>query len=307
VIGMICALATMISLLLPDPPRPRPAAMVLELRGRVEVRPVTGDARPVKVGELLYAGERLALAGDGSATVAILGVGTQERLAAGSLAIVGPGGCTPGSAVLERREQRPAVARTMKGVRATSGDGRKAVTNLRAGAGDDPPAITPIESATVPSDRPGFAWPPKEGAKGYRIKLRSGAGRELWSAEATEPKLDYPAGKEPLKQGYVFRWEVTELDFRPVVTGQFIRATEPELKQLQELKPLGASDDRADLLAAAMSYRRLGCYAEAIAAYERLANLAPGETLYREELADLYRLAGRPGDAEKAARGAKGQ
>ena len=87
---------------------------------------------------------------------------------------------------------------------------------------------------------------------------------------------------------------MTDLDFRPVATGQFMVATESELKQMEELKPLAAGDDRADLLAAALSYRRLGCYAEAIAAFERLARLAPDEAVYREELAELYRQAGRP-------------
>ena len=120
------------------------------------------------------------------------------------------------------------------------------------------------------------------------------AGRELWRSEATGPKLDYPAGQEPLKRGYLYRWEVTDQDSRPVTSGQFLVATESELKQFEELRQLAASGDRADLLAAALSYRRLGCYAEAIAAFERLAKRAPDEALYREQLAELYRQAGRP-------------
>jgi Flp pilus assembly protein TadD len=87
---------------------------------------------------------------------------------------------------------------------------------------------------------------------------------------------------------------VTDQDFHPVATGQFRVTTESELKQLEELRPLAAGGDRTDLLAAALSYRRLGCYAEAIAAFERLAKLAPDEALCREELAELYRQAGRP-------------
>jgi hypothetical protein len=290
---MLCAFATMMSvLLLTDPPRPKPAAMVLDLKGRVELKAVGGEVRPTKVGDLLYAGERLVLPADGAATVAILGVGAQERLAGGSEATVGPRGCTPDSAVAERREQRPTVARTMKSVRAASGDGRKAVATLRSG-NDEPPAITPIQGATVAADRPGLAWPSAKGAKGYRVKLISGAGRELWRAESTEPKLSYPAGKEALSLGYVYRWEVTDLDLHPVATGQFMVATESERKQMEELKSLAAGEDRADLLAAALSYRRLGCYAEATAAFERLARLAPDAAVYREELAELYRQAGR--------------
>jgi hypothetical protein len=181
----------------------------------------------------------------------------------------------------------------MKGVRPAPGDGRKAAMSLRS-IGDEPLAITPIQGATVATDRPGFAWPTTKGSKGYRVKLLSGDGREFWQAEATGPKLDYPEGREALKRGYLYRWEVTDQDSRPVAAGQFLVATESELKQMEELRLLAAGDDRADLLAVALSYRWLGCYAEAIAAYERLAVLAPGEPLYWKELAELYRRAGRP-------------
>ena len=171
-------------------------------------------------------------------------------------------------------------------------------------SGDEPPAITPIQGATVAADRPGFAWPAAKEAKSYQVKLLSGDGRELWRSEATGPKLDYPAGREALKRGYLYRWEVTDPASRPVTSGQFLVATESELKQLEELRQLAASGDRADLLAAALSYRRLGCYTEAIAAFERLAKLAPEVAVYREELADLYRQAGRPEDVKQEARGA---
>jgi hypothetical protein len=300
---MICTLATMMSLLLSDPPRAKPAAMVLDLKGSVQLTSPGGEARSAKVCDLLYAGDRLAIPADGAATVAILGLGAQERLAPASEATVGPDGCTPATAVVERREQRQAVARTMKGVRPAPGDGRKAAMALRS-SGDEPPAITPIHGAMVAADRPGFSWPPAKEAKGYWVKLLSGDGRELWRAEAVGPKLDYPDGREVLKRGYLYRWEVTDQDSHPVTSGQFLVATEAELKQLEELRPLTAGGDRADLLAAALAYRRLGCYAEAIAAFERLAKLAPDEGVYRDELAELSRQAGRPEDLKRGGRGA---
>jgi hypothetical protein len=290
---MIGTFTAMMFLLLSDPPRPKPAAMVLDLKGSVQLKSVGGEARPAKVCDLLYAGERLVIPADGEATVAILGLGAQERLAPEFEATVGPDGCTPVTAVAERKKQRSSVARTMKGVRPAAGDGRKAAISLRS-SGDETPAITPIQGATVTAFRPGFAWPTTKGSKGYRVKLLSGDGREFWQAEATGPKLDYPEGREALKRGYLYRWEVTDQDSRPVTSGQFLVATESELKQVAELRRLAEGDDRADLLAAALSYRRLGCYADAIAAYERLTGLAPDEPLYRKELAELYRRAGRP-------------
>jgi hypothetical protein len=284
----------MIHLLPADLPRPKPAAMVLALKGPVELRTAAGKARPVQVEELLYPGDRLAVPAAGAATLAFLGVGVQEWLAPGSEATVATGGCKPASAVVQRREQRPAVARTMKGVRAADGDDRKAAgANFRFGGASPPPAILPIEGSTVATDRPNFAWPRTNLAKGYRVTLASGAGRELWRAETTAPSLAYPTGKEGLTRGYVYRWEVTDLDSQPVVSGAFTVATESELKQMADLRPMAAGDDRAELLAAALTYRRLSCFTEAIAALERLVTLAPEEPAYREELAELYRQAGR--------------
>ena len=46
-------------------------------------------------------------------------------------------------------------------------------------------------------------------------------------------------------------------------------ATESELTQLEELKGVTDSPDRADRLAAALAYRRLGASAEAIGAFDK--------------------------------------
>lgn len=295
---MIHVLATMMSLVLADPPPPsaKPSAMVMDLKGRVEVKSAGAGARTAKVGDLLRLGDRLIVPADGGATLAFLGIGARERLKAGSEATVGPEGCAPASAVAERRKHRPAVSRTMRGVRPASGDIAHAAAVGRGadGDGEPPPAIEPIQGATVADDRPAFAWPAAKGAKGYRVRLLAeGSGRLIWQAETTGPKLAYPEGASALGRGYVYRWVVTDTDSRPVVAGRFVSADDSERRQLEELKPLADSDDRADLLAAALSYRRLKCDARAIAAFERLAKMAPKEPFYRNELADLYRRAGR--------------
>ena len=63
-------------------------------------------------------------------------------------------------------------------------------------------------------------------------------------------------------------------------------------------KELGRSGERADRLSAAMAYRRLGAYAEAIAAYEGLVREMPEEPAFRQTLADLQRIAGLRKEAE---------
>jgi hypothetical protein len=305
---MMITLATALSLSLSAPPRPRPAAMVLDLAGRVEIKTSEGKAQEARVGDLLYPGERLSVPAGGSATVAVLREGAQERLRPGAEATVGAGGCTPPEAVAERKGQRPAVARTMRGLRPAPGDGRKAGSSFRGDAAERPQATTPVYGATVAADKPDLAWPAADGVKSYRVRLvAEGSGREVWRAEANEPRLSYPEGKPALDRGTVYRWIVTGPDYGEVASGSFAVATEGELRQLDELKALTAGEDRADLLAAALSYRRLGCYVEAIAAYERLAKLAPEEPAYREALGQLYRVAGRGGDGAGPKPGPEGR
>ena len=80
-------------------PRPRPAAMLLDLTGKVEIRPVDGPPKVAEPGDLLYPGERLSVPTDGSATLSILGAGARETIKPGTEATVGPKGCTPPGSV----------------------------------------------------------------------------------------------------------------------------------------------------------------------------------------------------------------
>lgn len=275
----------------PPKPKPRPAAMVLDLRGKVEIRPTEGQPKAAEPGDLLYPGERLAVPAGGSATLSILGAGVRESIRPGSEATVGPKGCSPPGSIAARKEQPRAVASTMKNLRPAPGDGRKAGVGFRSGDGRKQ-AVSPISGATVRSDRTDLAWPASTEAKTYRVKLVSGAGRELWKVEAKEPRAIYPADKPALVRGYVYRWEVTDEQFRPVASGDFTVASESELAQLDELKPLAESPDRADRVAAGLSFRRLAAFAEAIATFERLTRESPDDPFARQILAELRKQAG---------------
>ena len=61
-----------------------------------------------------------------------------------------------------------------------------------------------------------------------------------------------------------------------------------------------AGKDRAESLAAALTYTKMGAYAEDLATYELLARLVPEEPAYQEALAGLYLRAGRPEEARAA-------
>jgi hypothetical protein len=300
---MIATLVTATSMLLVAQGRPRPAALVLDLTGSVQIRPADGPSKRAEVGDLLYPGERLSIPADGSAALAILGVGAQERIKPGSEATVGPQGCTPPEAVVQRKAQPRGVAGTLKGLRPAPDDARKAGASFRGTEDlpEAPPAVTPIYGSVVASDRPAMAWGAVAGAKGYRVKLLSSAGRGLWRAETQELRLDYPEGQEPLQRGYVYLWEVYDTEGRQVAASTFSVATESQRKRLAELPAPEAGEDRAELLLAALAYTLLGAYTEALAIYERLARMAPEVSAYQEALASLYARAGRP-EAARAAR-----
>jgi serine/threonine protein kinase/formylglycine-generating enzyme required for sulfatase activity len=81
-----------------------PLAMILEVRGTVQLQS-SRDPRPQPVPQmLLYAGDRLSLADDAQVRLVVLSDLHQERLRPGSEATVSRKGCEPAEAVSERSE-----------------------------------------------------------------------------------------------------------------------------------------------------------------------------------------------------------
>jgi formylglycine-generating enzyme required for sulfatase activity len=76
-----------------------PAALVLEVRGVVELRPRKGAAKQAAPDVLLFSGDRLRLAADGHVRLVVLSDLHQEWLAPGHEATVGRQGCAPTEAV----------------------------------------------------------------------------------------------------------------------------------------------------------------------------------------------------------------
>ena len=244
----------------------------------------------------------------GGVTLLFFETGAKERVKAGATVTIGPGGCEPREAVERLPSVSRSVAATLRDLRSPSGQ-EFASTSLRGTRepnGSAPPAVTPIDASTVVSDRPRLSWKARLVAKTYRVQMRvGGSQRLLWTAATNESSLTYPSGQPPLRRGRVYVWEVSDQDGRSVVSGRFTVATAPEASKLAAFEPLARSDDPADLLAAAVVLLAHGVDDQALIVYERLAKLAPSHPQHGEMLADLYRRAGRPEDAQKAAEAAK--
>jgi len=83
---------------------------------------------------------------------------------------------------------------------------------LRGAAAEAASAVTPPDGVALDAPPPVFRWPAQKGAEGYRVRLFSSAGDELWQADAgLEDRIAVPAavaGRLPRGAGYFWTVEV---------------------------------------------------------------------------------------------------
>ena len=275
------------------PPAPQPAAMVLSVKGQVEVRPDAGQPRRIGPKGLLYDADRLSVPAGGEATIVFFDGGLKLRVKPGATITIRPGGATAADAVERLGPVDGAVARTLRGLRARPGDERVAASTFRAipGAPIPPPAVTPAYDAAVMSDRPTLSWKADRGP--YTVRLRTaGSSRDVWTAQTAGTSLPYPDGEAPLRRGITYLWAVSDPDGRTVIEGRFSVVTRGEFRELAALRERARGSEPSGLLEAALTFEQHGVYDEAAAAYERLAAQNPDEPVFRAALAELRQRAG---------------
>jgi hypothetical protein len=281
----------------------RPAALVMEVKGRVTVEGRGGKPRRVEEGAYLLPGETVSAAPGGEALLLFLVKGEQRRLGPGGRATLTRDGCDPDAAA--RRVGKAKLPRKnltrVREVEVREGGGVGVVR------GGEPPAearITPLYGTFVAGTRPAFAWPPVEKAEGYVVELKDGGGRR-WKAVTKQPKLEYPAKEKPLEHGQKYLWTVKaklpDGDEKTVVDeSNFKVLLEGEDEELKPVRKLAASDAPQDLLLAAAAYEGYGLLDEALKTFEKLAKKQPKVARYQRALARYYRYAGRPDKAKEA-------
>ena len=195
----------------------KPLALVLVVKGNVEVK--SGDARPVRllVGRQLSTNDRIVVQPGSEARVIFRETGRCQRLKpiakgetiAPSEISVTPDGCTPSNVVetIEPRQMRitfqasPLLPNTRPGAVIARGND-ESQRNL-------PPAITPFWNAVVITNRPEFSWPCHPGARAYRIRLVDASGRTLWERGTDRCKLHYPGDEKPMELTRHYIWRVS--------------------------------------------------------------------------------------------------
>jgi hypothetical protein len=295
-----------------------PAARFLQVKGKATVLEADSFDRPAALYGTIYANERLVVDNGAQVTLVFRGDGHVERITAPGKFTVTPKGCQPQAGVqrVEMAEQaRATIGKISSGPRGIVQGG---VVVARAAAppstdkpapqqGDELPAIadsrtaSPLEDSTVLASKPTFTWPAVPKAKQYIVTLGLDVD-VVWSAKTEKTQLEY-AGQPALKPGEMYWWQVAAIvggRSVPVFqTAAFHAASDRQREEAAALEKLLVDREPLGLAAAAMWYKQNGLIAEAIAANQQLAKLAPQAAIYRE-LSELYYRAGREKDGNAA-------
>ncbi len=280
----------------------KPVARILELKGTVVIKTAEGKTRPAAVYGTVFEGESLTVKQGAQAVLVFRQDGHSERLKVATTVTAKATGCEPKGSVeviaTDPRRQT-LVAKGLQRLPELALAG--AVSVPRSGPSEKiPPRISPINGATLLTQSPVLSWLEVTDAAEYEVVVYNGSLRH-WSTSVKNPELSY---KGPvLKPSRTYRWEIVAKSsgqVQPVGKGEFTIATAEQIAEALEIKELAIGEDVVGLALAALSYERLGLFAEALAVYERLAKLAPDTSPFHAALADLYEKAGRQDDSAQA-------
>jgi hypothetical protein len=287
-----------------DPPPQPVVAVVANLKGECTFQRGT-EKRPLRRADLLRIGDVLEIAD--SATVVFLDDGHLEDAKAKQKITICEKGCDRSDAAVRRDAKLK--DRNLSALRELAESGRVGVINFRGNQGQPLPThISPINGATLLTDRPELSWPAVDKAKSYRVHLLSGAeGKDehsIWQAETNQPKLPYPEKEKPLERGLKYRWQVFAISENKRETiahlGSFLIATARMTEQIGKIGPLAASADPADNLLAALTYEAWGAWGDALPLYEKLADKSPTDGNLMATLGAYYERAGMEKESKAA-------
>ena len=97
-----------------------PAAMVLEVKGKVEVEPVKGMVKFLTVMDLLYPGDKLRPNAGAQAMLVFMVDGHQERVQTKAPVTVSRNGCTPPDNVTPLKKSTPEKKLVLEGLKETA-------------------------------------------------------------------------------------------------------------------------------------------------------------------------------------------
>ena len=279
-----------LTLLVTASDEPEPVAMVLSVQGDAKLRPM----------DLLRSGTEVRVPASGNVRLVFLADGHRETLNPGRTVKITEAGATPAEAV--KREKTKLAGSQIDGLRTMAASARAGVSRVRDVGAPEPP-LSPMNGATVLSDRPDFAWTAVRGAEWYDLQLTRGEadrqGNLAWSAHVAQNHCEYPKDRPALERGEVFTWKAIAHGKDVVAMGTVTIATEKQVREFDPIKKLSQSPDVADRLFAAMLFEADQVYDESHRQFERLVKELPKEPWVLIASARHLERLGRTADAQK--------
>lgn len=275
-----------------------PFALVASVSGKVEVSRGKAPAGRAAFGTPLERGDRVSVAAGGSATI-YFSDGNVIELAEKSSVTVG--GRVASSARTGPAAEIPSgvyaqVSQVMTG--GSRQTGLVALSQMRSGE-DRAPLILEPRRADVLSDRPPFAWRAAEGATRYKISVSSETA-ELWNAELTATRLDFPADRAPLARDADYVWTIEafaergrlqqETSLFHVVSAGSETAIRADVASIERGFP-SAEHPAACFVRGQYEVGR-GLYHDAALRFRKLGELMPESPAPHEALGNVYRAIG---------------
>ena len=287
--------AIAVALAFPSPARANPVAIVSAVRGAVEITPArVKKPQRAAFGQPLSRGDRVMVGRGGAATV-FFDDGNVIELSEQSSITIGARIDKPAKAELAS-EVFTQVSHFVAGGSRQSG--LVALSAMRGASDASTPLIVAPRRTSLLSPRPAFVWHRVAGAQRYRASVSSQQG-EVWTREATDTMLAYPADAPELSPESDYLWEVEarsetaslrkESAFFHVLSAEVAQAVGASLGKIDS--SLGADTPAGHYLAGSyLSAREL--YADAIPHFEALCRLEPDSPGPHEALGKAYAAVG---------------
>ena len=282
--------------------------LIASVSGPVEFfRPAKAKWSKASPMQTLAVNSKVKTGPQGSAVVVLFEGGKRFQIAGDSVVSVSATECQKVSGAAPKALAPLAVRHVglLKGSRIAGGKSASYV--VRSGKQMELQSLA--ETASLQT-RPTFRWKAIPGATSYKVRLEDQDGTQIWQGETTETNIAFPANLPDLKAGGDYVWTVTTIvgNDTSKATGLFWLLPAEKLKGVNdELEALKEVEDEATRqVLRAEIYARAELWDEAIASYEKLAELSPELGSAHAQLAELLSAQGRKEEADRRRKLAEG-
>ena len=240
-----------------------PAAVVLSVRGAVQVRLAGADPAAAAVGNRLAGGDQVIPAG-GEAVIVHASGRTQRVTEMLTIEAAASG---------QQASTGTKILRVLASAAMTDARGNPNRQGMIRPIPGEPVLISPRNGLTVQWARPTFTWHAVDGATGYTIQIRRLDGG-LERLEVSDTVWTVPSNAPALERGATYAWTVAPSSGRPTREQRFVVQGDEEYGQIAEelesLEAIGLDPLGDGLLMVAIVYMDAGLFYDASVALTAL-------------------------------------